>query len=188
MADTTSPPKQTIAPVRIAHFVLVTADMAALVAWYTTVFGCEVMHQNERITFLTFDAEHHRIAIAQSPSLTPRRNDAAGVHHIAFTYDGLDSLLATYERLADAGIEPYWCVNHGMSTSMYYRDPDGNQIELQIDNFATEQELKAVFASEAFAKNVRGEDFDPRDMLARRRAGETVEDLVTLGSSAGPAS
>jgi len=31
-------------------------------------------------------------------------------------------------------------VNHRPTTSMYYRDPDGNRVELQIDNFPTAKE------------------------------------------------
>ena len=43
------------APVRMAHVVLVSTDMPRLVDWYTTVFGCETMHRNDNIAFLTFD-------------------------------------------------------------------------------------------------------------------------------------
>ena len=25
-------------------------------------------------------------------------------------------------------IHPYWCVHHGITVSMYYADPDGNQM------------------------------------------------------------
>jgi catechol-2,3-dioxygenase len=29
--------------------------------------------------------------------------------------------------------------NHGLTTSLYYRDPDGNKVELQVDNMTMEQ-------------------------------------------------
>ena len=43
-------------------------------------------------------------------------------------------------RLKAAGILPYWCINHGPTTSLYYKDPDGNVIELftQIDRMSDE--------------------------------------------------
>jgi catechol-2,3-dioxygenase len=179
-------PDAPIAPLRMAHFVLVSADKARLVDWYTTVFGCQTLHANDRIAFLTFDAEHHRIAIAEVTNLAPRPEHAAGVHHIAFTYADLDALLSTYARLKAAGILPHWCVNHGMSTSMYYRDPDGNQIELQIDNFNNEADLKAVFDTPAFAANVRGIDFDPDKLLALRQAGTPAGELTKPGTAAAP--
>ena len=46
---------------------------------------------------------------------------------------------------------------------MYYADPDGNRIELQIDNFETEQEL-ADFLHGLFQTNSIGVDFDPREL------------------------
>ena len=78
------------------------------------------------------------------------------------------------------GIRPYWCVNHGPTTSMYYRDPDKNQVELQIDNFATVAEGLAYMKSPAFAKNPIGVEFDPDDLATRFRAGSSVKELTTI--------
>lgn len=61
---------------------------------------------------------------------------------------------------------------------MYYADPDGNQIELQIDNFDTIEEGTAFMESPSFAANPVGVPFDPDDMLARLRAGGNADDLV----------
>jgi hypothetical protein len=47
----------------------------------------------------------------------------AGLHHMAFTFKSLGELLETFTRLKDGGIRPFWCINHGPTTSMYYRDP-----------------------------------------------------------------
>ena len=55
--------------------------------------------------------------------------------------------LYTYARLKGDGIEPYWCINHGPTTSLYYKDPDGNQIELQVDNFPTPRRRTAGCAA-----------------------------------------
>ena len=68
-------------------------------------------------------------------------------------YAGLGDLLATYLRLKAHGILPHWPINHGVTTSMYYRDPDNNRVELQIDNFPTAEELQDYFRSAAFAAN-----------------------------------
>jgi len=62
---------------------------------------------------------------------------------------------------------------------LYYADPDGNQIELQVDNFATPQESTAFIESESFARNPVGVPFDPDAFVERLRAGEPVADLVT---------
>ena len=55
---------------------------------------------------------------------------------------------------------------------MYYRDPDGNQIELKIDNFATMEEQRAWLRTKEFAENPIGTPFDP-DQLARWRRGRS---------------
>ena len=34
-------------------------------------------------------------------------------------------------------------IQHGVTTSLYYEDPDGNFAEMQIDNFATPGEAIA---------------------------------------------
>ena len=40
--------------------------------------------------------------------------------------------MSTYARLKKAGIEPQFSINHGMTTSLYYPDPDKNMVELQV--------------------------------------------------------
>ena len=45
--------------------------------------------------------------------------------------------------LAGDSIKPYWCINHGLTTSLYYHDPDDNAVELQVDNFASSEEADA---------------------------------------------
>jgi catechol-2,3-dioxygenase len=99
---------------------------------------------------------------------------------VAFSYASLDDLVATYERLRDVGITPVLPVNHGMTLSLYYADPDGNQVELQIDTTTVEQAV-AFMASEAFAENPLGVVFDPEEMAAQHRAGEPVTALGLYG-------
>ena len=50
----------------------------------------------------------------------------ACMHHVAYTFDDLDGLLDRYVLLRDQGITPAVSIAHGVTTSMYYRDPDGN--------------------------------------------------------------
>src|SRR3546814_5178524 len=94
-----------------------------------------LFRSNELLAFLSYDEEHHRVAILNVPGLQPQPEGVVGVHHCAFTYATLADLMATYERLRDKGIRPVFPINHGPTTSMYYADPDGNQIELQVDNY-----------------------------------------------------
>lgn len=103
---------------------------------------------------------------------------AAGTDHVAFTHADLGDLLYTYARLKREGIEPYWCINHGPTMSLYYKDPDGNRIEFQVDNFPTAEETNRWMHSRDFAANPIGVVFDADDLLARFSAGEPIETLT----------
>ena len=56
-----------------------------------------------------------------------------GLDHVQFRHASLGALLDRYEILRDLGIKPHRTMNHGPSTSFYYRDPDGNGVELYRD-------------------------------------------------------
>lgn len=174
-ADTRS--ADIISPARLAHFVLRTSQFEALVDWYQTVLGAQPAFKNEILAFLSYDDEHHRVAILNIPDLQPQPDGIAGVHHNAFTYAALSDLLNTFERLDGLGIKPIFSINHGPTTSLYYADPDGNQIELQVDNYDNIADATAFFYSEAFAENPIGVEFDPHELLARLRAGEPADEL-----------
>lgn len=161
-----------VSPAKLAHVVLRTAQYERLLDWYMLVLHATPAYRNDSLAFISYDDEHHRIAILAIPDLAPQPEGVVGVHHFAFTYDSLRTLLENYERLAALGIEPVYPINHGPTTSLYYADPDGNQIELQVDNFDTAEESTDFFFSEAFAKNPIGVEFDPADLLRRLRAGE----------------
>jgi catechol 2,3-dioxygenase-like lactoylglutathione lyase family enzyme len=175
-----------VAPRKFAHVVYLTSAFEALVGWYKLVFEAQVVCRNENICFLTYDDEHHRIAIIRVPDIAPKPLGTAGVHHVAYSYDNLGELLGTYERLKAFGILPFWAVNHRPNTSLYYRDPDRNQMEFQVDNFDGVQECGAYFFTEEFAQNPIGVEFDPEALLQRLRGG--VPEVELKRRPAGPAS
>ena len=141
--------------------------------WCNTVLGMHIAFSDGNLAFMTYDEEHHRIAVLNIPSLAKQPEGAAGVHHFAFTYASLSDLVGTYERLHQSGIQPATCINHGPTTSLYYADPDGNQIELQVDNYDTVKEAGEFFYSPAFAQNPIGVDFDPAELARRFHSGES---------------
>ena len=167
-----------VTPKQLAHVVRRTSRFAEMVRWYEAVLAADVVHSDDFLAFLTYDDEHHRIAIAQLPGLEDQPPLAAGTDHIAFAYADLGDLLYTFERLRRVGIEPFWCINHGPTTSMYYKDPDGNKVELQVDNFPSTEETNRWMRSGEFAANPIGVVFDPDELAARYRAGEPIAALV----------
>jgi catechol 2,3-dioxygenase-like lactoylglutathione lyase family enzyme len=170
-----------LAPVRFAHAVLRSRELSKMVEWYRTVLEADIQFSNEFLAFLTYDEEHHRLAIVQRPDTVDRVPNAAGLEHLAYAYADLGELVATYERLKSAGIVPVRTINHGPTTSMYYRDPDGNQVELQVDNFDTADECHAWFRSREFAENPIGVVFDPDELVAKFNVGVPESDLKRRG-------
>ena len=181
MSRTVDPAMET--SLKFAHFVLRVSDMAQSVSWYSTVLGMKIVHQNPMLTFMTYDDEHHRLAMVQTQSDAELPANAPGLDHVAYTLTSLEALLATYKRLKAADILPVWPINHGLTTSMYYADPDGNRVEFQVENMQTKEELNAFMHSETFAANPIGVDFDPEKLLERFENGDALEELVLQGSA-----
>jgi catechol 2,3-dioxygenase-like lactoylglutathione lyase family enzyme len=170
-------------PAKLAHVVLRSRRYQEAVAWWSTVLAARVVFSNAFLTFMTYDDEHHRVALINAGAEAADPSPGVGMDHVAFTYASLGELLAAYVRLRDAGIMPVWTINHGATTSFYYRDPDGLQAELQIDNFADEAGLRAWFATGAFAQNPIGVEFDPEILLRKYEAGVPEAELIKQGSA-----
>lgn len=130
--------------------------------WYIDLLGAEVVHKTANITFLRYDEEHHRIAIFASPQHVPKTKGVlnAEVDHLAFTYATLTELAQVYTSLKSKAWEPVWTINHGPTTSIYYRDPDGNKVELQVDNFDTKEGADAFMKGPLFSMNPIGTEID----------------------------
>jgi catechol-2,3-dioxygenase len=170
-----------ITPTKFAHFVLRTSRFEEMKRWYMTVLGAHIQHANDMLAFLTYDDEHHRLALINIPGLADRKG-AAGLDHVAYTYADLGELVATYKRLKADGILPVWTINHGPTTSLYYADPDGNRVELQIDNFASLEALNGWFHSGEFERNPIGVTFDPDKLVEKFEGGVPADELIRQGA------
>jgi len=168
-------------PSKFAHVVYKTYKFNEMIDWYTQVFNAAVQHRDERLAFLTYDAEHHRFAFINlgkpRGDEVPRRDNDSGVHHVAYTWSNLADLVDTYKRLKAHGIVPAQPIRHGLTLSLYYADPDRNMMEFQID-LMEPQAANDFMGGAAFAKNPIGEHFDPDELVARYDAGKPVDDLI----------
>jgi catechol-2,3-dioxygenase len=165
-------------PSRFSHLVLQTPQYDAMTAWYKTALSASPMFENGVVCFLSYDEEHHRIMIGRNPNATPRDPKAAGVVHFAFAVETLEDLVNTYLRLKGNGIVPQNCINHGFTTSLYYHDPDGNEVEFAVDNYKTREAMDAWFATGAFDRNFVGVPFDPEVMVRRFQEGASEDELL----------
>ncbi len=172
-----------VVPKKLAHYVIRAKRFQEMLGWYRKVFHLRTSFEAPVIAFLTYDEEHHRIAFLNTEHLPAPDQMRTGIDHVAFTYAGLGDLLHTWERLKAEGIEPFWCINHGPTTSMYYRDPDSNEIELQVDNYPTAKEACDWFASAEFEANPLGVDFDPAVLQQKLDSGLPEAQLLRIGAA-----
>lgn len=179
-------------PSKFAHVVYRTRRFAEMLEWYKTVFGAEIHHQNPAMAFLSYDDEHHRFAMIDLNTVDPEgseidKHGLVGVDHVAYTYESMDGLLDIYKHLKEHGITPYWCVHHGITASMYYQDPDGNQMEFQVDCFESSDSAVAFMNGGGFEANPVGVEYDPDAWLAGREAGTPLSELMATAAE-GPVS
>ena len=169
---------QTVIKPKFHHFNLKTTRLQELIDWYSTVVGAEVLFQDDVGAWLSNDAANHRIALLAFPGFVddPEKDTRTGMHHSAFEYDAFEELNASYLRLREAGIEPALCLDHGMTFSYYYADPDGNFVELQFDTFgdwaASAQYMRT---SEVFHQNPIGVFVDPALVADAAAQGDSFE-------------
>ena len=182
MADSTA----VIHP-KFHHFNLKTTRLQEMIDFYAVLVGAEVNFQDDVGAWLSNDAANHRIALLAFPGFTDdsEKETRTGLHHTAFEYAEFDELNASYLRLREAGIEPAFCIDHGMTFSYYYSDPDGNHVELQVDNFGDWTEsTEWMRTSEEFKANPIGQFVDP-ERVASDHAADVEFDQIHARAMAG---
>lgn len=173
------------APLELAHFGLRTTNLERAIAWYREAIGAEVRFRNDIAAFMSFDDEHHRFVLWDDGETGDKPAEARGVDHVGFSCGQPSGLAEHYERLKQRGILPDSAVNHHFTTSLYYHDPDGNEVELTCDNFPSKAECTAFMGSAAMADAMHpplfGVAFDPDDLVALHHAGASERTMAAIG-------
>lgn len=179
---------------KISETILRTGRLDTMKAWYSTVLGVEPFFEHApppgtkpldlggqtrasdlRMCFFRLSLDHPYVQTIglfeeSGTALEPAKR-APGLHHMQLMTSGLDELCDTFEGLKRNGLEPHRSADHGPMTSFYYRDPDGNNVEITAQNHASLEEMAAFMASDAFKANPSGTEIaDPDAFVARHRA------------------
>lgn len=162
------------------HTTFTTLRLDEMVDWYEKVAGLTPVHWAEGAAWLTNDEANHRIALLALPGLKrpEDKGHTIGLHHTAFEYPNFDQWISNYVRLRDLGITPFMCLDHGMTISMYYQDPEGNGVEIQVDAFGSwESSSEWMYNSAEFAADQIGPFFDPECFVRDQAAGLTPDEM-----------
>lgn len=122
---------------RLGHVLLRVADLEQSRAFYCKILGFEVMEEDPEHggLFMALEGQAHTLDLfpaqdAQAPRLTA---GSVGVHHIAFQVDSEQALKDAYLTLREQGVEIARAVDHVSQKSIYFRDPDGNLLEIYYE-------------------------------------------------------
>jgi catechol 2,3-dioxygenase len=124
------------AGVRIGHVHLKVADLERAIGFYHGVLGFDVVQRlGDAAAFLSAGGYHHHIGLNTWESLggSPPGPGTTGLYHTAILYSTRPALADAFRRLIAANIDLDGAADHGVSESLYLRDPDDNGVELYCD-------------------------------------------------------
>jgi catechol 2,3-dioxygenase len=135
-AEDTGRASSAVEPQEVGHVVLRVRDVARSTEFYTQLLGFRKVGEIPgRMAFFTATgANHHDLAVlavgAGAPDPPP---DAVGLYHVAIRLPSDDHIRRAYHALESAGAHIVGASDHGVSHSLYLKDPDGIEIELYAD-------------------------------------------------------
>jgi catechol 2,3-dioxygenase len=133
-------------PKRVGHVVLNVKDVEISTKFYTDVIGFQIALQKENATFLTCGTVHHDLALFKCGQ-SFRLDGGVGLNHIALQVEDFDMLTEYHHSLEIHNVKIDRTTDHGMTSSIYLTDPDGNGIELFCNNQATSEEGLEIMRS-----------------------------------------
>jgi len=132
---------------RVGHLVLRVKDVERSKRFFEEVMRLPAVATNERgMVFFSTDVKdnHHMLAImpAKEGAAMPTR-DHVGMQHVSFELSSFAELQDAYKVFKAKGVEIHYTVYHGITKSIYFFDPDGNELEVYC-NVPAEEYRKSV--------------------------------------------
>lgn len=121
---------------QLRHVGIYVNDVDNMQDFYTNTLGYTITDREESeqrtIVFMSQDpGEHHQMVLAKG---RPDSIDYNLINQISLKADSLSTLKKYYEKVkADPRVTDLDTITHGIALSMYFRDPEGNRLEVYID-------------------------------------------------------
>lgn len=122
----------------LGHVVFYVRNLEKSLHFYTQVVGLEVKGRifNDRAAVLSTGHSHHELLLIQvGDAPGPLSGQRIGLYHVGWKIgETLEELRLAQQRIIDNGYSIDGMSDHTVSKSLYLRDPDGNELELFIDD------------------------------------------------------
>lgn len=122
---------------KLGHVNIYVRDAAKSHEFYTRILGLHTYHvaAGGRAVFLSADKSmSHEVALMTvGPDAPLQQKGQVGLNHMAWMVDSLDELKTYYHRLKDNNVKFDHISDHGLSLGIYFRDPDGNGLEVSYE-------------------------------------------------------
>ncbi|WP_374448959.1 VOC family protein [Stella sp.] len=119
----------------LGHVVLKVRNREKAEAFYGGLLGLPIVARFDRMGMTFFSlGNHHDFAVAAVGDDAPGPvREGVGLAHVAFKIgDDVATLKSAKAELEAAGVSTV-AADHGVSKSLYFSDPDGNRVELYVD-------------------------------------------------------
>ena len=119
--------------ISLSHFELYVRDIISMEEFYSRYLGFVVTDRGEGENGMVFLSrnpdEHHQLVLNPRQSL---KSVESPVDHISFRVDSIEKLRVFNNALLSSSTI-LQTVSHGTTWSIYFRDPEGNRLELFTD-------------------------------------------------------
>lgn len=124
--------------VSLGHVVFYVRNLQRSVDFYQQVVGLHLQGRifGGRAAVLSSGQTHHEVLLIEvGDAPGPLRGRRIGLYHVGWKVgDSLDELRAVRDRILRFGQPIDGMSDHTVSQSLYLRDPDGNEVELYVDD------------------------------------------------------
>jgi catechol 2,3-dioxygenase len=158
---------------RITHIGLNVTDLRRSVDFYSNALGMKVMKSADgRFATVSFGYQHHDIALIPARGANGGPTPV-GMNHFAIEVRDYCELVRFTGRLIDAGVAIERAIDHRTGVGVYFKDPDGNSVELWCENFPTMERAIAFGEemTEEFEENHIGYPLDVQQLYRDYKAG-----------------